>query len=1299
MDRNPLTSVGSSGAHLTSERKPTGALKLPKLCRKAWVQLRSNTPSARGMHDYKLCYAELAGLHLVLSQIKGGDNKMVRVVEVTVASFKYFKEEANDKSKRYFIEVTGTKNEVVCFLAKNQGDMTLDSSEQDYINWQRMLAASLNVHVLEQKQYLLKPESLSGNWERLGSGSFGHVFKVKMNGITTVAVKEVLICHAMDSNEIDEKLHVDFINEALISCSLQGPCLINFYGLFWETTDDTVMKYYMVTELCEGGDLRSILYDMQDNGAVEPYPRLPIKTFTRLLSELFSGLAYMHQSSVVHRDIKPDNVMLVRPLDKIDEVSGGIVKIIDYGHSRTLPSKNARLNPGVLTANDRGTELYRAPETVATKKNRSAEYSTKVDIYAAGVICWEMWTRQLPFTEEQKTSRLRVEQMVADGIRPEIPADCPHGYSSLIQWCWEHVPSIRATADQALEQIMDGSLFNEWPLDSPEAILDAVATGYWKRCPGFEAEIATAMTPYTDDTSLQAAAPTASDKPRTNPDAARFRVFMEQIRDAIQTKASTVALPLEAIRLVLLLAPDADQAAGVFAGLRDAVPIMVSLLLSDLLMTPREVDNCMELVCLLSKWNSESSQWCQLTVPLLNRFKKDDTSVRVLTLATRFFTHTMSRDVAHHNAEDADVAAALIDVTVRHCDEHALVAGLATFLEGMSRSTAIMLIARLHIADLLKLAHRYIDDSTLLKTWLDLFGAMSNNALGSFEIVEAGIMKLLQEAIAAHPDHSAVALSFTRVLAAITAEPAHVVTVLEHPGISRAIFRLCERFENDNDSIVLYGVKTLANCCNTPSLQHRLLDDGAADLFYRVLQATRLQQGYLQAEAFRMANGLAQDASLLREVLPEKTCDSFVPTIEAILALGLSAPITPGLELLCKLLLSEDHLALMRDLQGPRVLTNALTASGSTSANSFALPPVTVETLKQLCMDPRTSDQIVDAQGPKKVVGAMRTEAEPEHLTALVLCVAGMARHTPRGAKQLIRQGAVEVLSNILLQKAVHVELLTATMKALRCIAEKYNCRKQFEMLQLKRTIDSVVPLFEDHAELVDNANAALVAALPETAYEVAPHVGSVSGTNTPMIGGEIAHSEFKVILIGDSNVGKSCIAMRACQQIFSPNIKTTLGVNIDFAELKFPLQKVTLQIYDTAGQEQYRSMTRQFYRGCNAALLVYDLTSMESFENLARWHAELKAATDSVSVVAVVGAKSDLASEAVVPNRMAEKFAKKIGGHHTVVSAVANTGIHQLFRKVSEELMTQYPDGLNGRRMSGFTVGASSGSKANCCS
>lgn len=596
-----------------------------------------------------------------------------------------------------------------------------------------------------------------------------------------------------------------------------------------------------------------MLYDIGENGAVEPHPRLPLKTFSRLLSELFSGLAYMHQNSVVHRDIKPDNLVLLRPLERIDDVAGGILKIIDYGHSRTLPSKNARLNPGVLTANDRGTELYRAPETVATKKGRSAEYSTKVDIYAAGVICWEMWTRELPFAEEQKSSRLRVEQLVAEGHRPVIPDDCPRGYASLIQWCWEHVPSARASADQALEQIMEGTLFDEWPLDTPQAILDAVTTGYWKRCPQFEAAIADAFVPHT---RIE-----VSTIGNLSPDAFSFGVFLTQIREAMHAKTHGVAVPLEAIALALRYAAEPERAGAAFGGHRDSIAIVVSLMTSDLLGTQRAIENCMGLVCLLSEQTPESGLWLQLKAPLLEMCKAMDTDVTILMLAARFFTHVVTRDLRNVTLEESDIASVLIAATLRHSDIPELVAALGAFLGGLSKVASIAMIARAAVKDLIGLAHMYIDNSTVLCTWLDLFGAMSNNALGSFEVVEAGVVSLLTDGLKAHPDNVDVAVSFLRVLAAVTVEPAHVRSAM-HRSVSKEVFRLCtkylkhtrlfptknihtatHRYEKENLDVVLPGLKVLANCAAVPELHRTLLDDGAAQIFYKTLHAP-IQHGY-----------------------------------------------------------------------------------------------------------------------------------------------------------------------------------------------------------------------------------------------------------------------------------------------------------------------------------------------------------------------------------------------------------------------------------------------------------------------
>jgi serine/threonine protein kinase len=188
----------------------------------------------------------------------------------------------------------------------------------DYLNWQRMLAASLNIHILEQKRYLLRPDALPReSWHPIGRGGFGEVFKAKLNGVTPVAVKRVNITNVMSPGEADEKLHVDFINEALISCTVQGPCLLHFYGIFWDVPEDEaetdVLNYYMVSELCEGGDLRSLLYIVDERGQLfESRDRLQGPVLCQLLKELFSGLVYMHQNNVVHRDLKPDNIVLIR---------------------------------------------------------------------------------------------------------------------------------------------------------------------------------------------------------------------------------------------------------------------------------------------------------------------------------------------------------------------------------------------------------------------------------------------------------------------------------------------------------------------------------------------------------------------------------------------------------------------------------------------------------------------------------------------------------------------------------------------------------------------------------------------------------------------------------------------------------------------------------------------------------------------------------------------------------------------------------------------------------------------------
>ena len=132
--------------------------------------------------------------------------------------------------------------------------------------------------------YLLRPEALPmDSWDPLGRGGFGEVFKARLNDVTPVAVKRVCISEAMSPEEPDEKLHVDFINEALISCTVQGPCLLHFYGIFWTIPkpNNPVLEYYMVSELCEGGDLRSLLYVVDERGAIHESKERLVRPCTR----------------------------------------------------------------------------------------------------------------------------------------------------------------------------------------------------------------------------------------------------------------------------------------------------------------------------------------------------------------------------------------------------------------------------------------------------------------------------------------------------------------------------------------------------------------------------------------------------------------------------------------------------------------------------------------------------------------------------------------------------------------------------------------------------------------------------------------------------------------------------------------------------------------------------------------------------------------------------------------------------------------------------------------------------------
>ena len=160
----------------------------------------------------------------------------------------------------------------------------------------------------------------------------------------------------------------------------------------------------------------------------------------------------------------------------------------------------------------------------------------------------------------------------------------------------------------------------------------------------------------------------------------------------------------------------------------------------------------------------------------------------------------------------------------------------------------------------------------------------------------------------------------------------------------------------------------------------------------------------------------------------------------------------------------------------------------------------------------------------------------------------------------------------------------------------------------------------------------------------------------------------FKFILIGDSTVGKTCILTRFVDGWFKAESDPTIGVEFGSKVLKSKSGKIVrLQVWDTAGQESFRSITRSYYRGAIGVLLVYDVTNVNSFENLPNWLKDSLDETNPNIGLVLVGNKSDLESDWKVNKEVAKNFAKDNNLLFLETSAKSGTNIEKIFQILSE--------------------------------
>ncbi|XWV26549.1 rab family small GTPase [Tupanvirus soda lake] len=166
-----------------------------------------------------------------------------------------------------------------------------------------------------------------------------------------------------------------------------------------------------------------------------------------------------------------------------------------------------------------------------------------------------------------------------------------------------------------------------------------------------------------------------------------------------------------------------------------------------------------------------------------------------------------------------------------------------------------------------------------------------------------------------------------------------------------------------------------------------------------------------------------------------------------------------------------------------------------------------------------------------------------------------------------------------------------------------------------------------------------------------------------------------KIIIAGESGVGKSALLTRYCDNNYSINYTSTIGVDFRTKILDINNKKVKLQIWDTAGQERFRSITSSYYRGANAVMLVFDLTSAYSFAKLELWMQQIKQyMPDDKHKILLVGNKCENSSATNVDRNMIKELCLKNNIEYIETSAKKNINVEEAFMKLVEQIIDNIP-------------------------
>ena len=166
----------------------------------------------------------------------------------------------------------------------------------------------------------------------------------------------------------------------------------------------------------------------------------------------------------------------------------------------------------------------------------------------------------------------------------------------------------------------------------------------------------------------------------------------------------------------------------------------------------------------------------------------------------------------------------------------------------------------------------------------------------------------------------------------------------------------------------------------------------------------------------------------------------------------------------------------------------------------------------------------------------------------------------------------------------------------------------------------------------------------------------------------------YKVLLLGDSTVGKTCFLMKYTDKTFQDIHMATIGLDYRLRSMKLKRGKsIKLQIWDTAGQARFRAITKNYYKGSHGIILIYDITNTQSFENVKTWVNQIREEASSNVIIYIAGNKVDMEDERKVDREDGEKLAEELGFPFVETSAKNGININETFEDLVERIDKVY--------------------------